>query len=57
MKPTKETAAFVKALSAYDNFQHIGRELAVSLDEQQEANFIELVVGYKTVKVILHEQD
>lgn len=57
MKPTKETAAFVKALSAYDNFQAIGRELAVSLDEQQEHNFTELVVGYKTVRVILREQD
>lgn len=56
-KVTKETMAFIKALSAYDNFQAIGRELAVSLDEHQERNFTELVVGYKTVKVILHEQD
>jgi len=57
MKPTKETAAFVKALSAYDNFHYIGRELAVSVDEHQAKNFTELVVGYKTVKVILNEQD
>ena len=57
MKPTKETAAFIKALSAYDNFHHIGRELAVSVDEHQAKNFTELVIGYKTVKVILHEQD
>jgi hypothetical protein len=52
---TKETMAFIKALSAYDNFQAIGRELAVSLDATQEANFTELVIGYKTVKVMLHE--
>jgi hypothetical protein len=54
-KVTKETAAFVKALSAWDNFHAIGRELAVSLDEQQERNFTELVIGYKTVKVILND--
>ena len=55
MKPTKEAAAFIKALSAYDDFRHIGRELAVTLDQKQEENFVELVIGYKTVKVILDE--
>ncbi len=54
-KVTKETMAFIKALSAYDNFQAIGRELAVSLDEKQEENFTELVIGYKTVKVMLND--
>lgn len=54
-KVTKETMAFVKALSAYDNFDHIGRELAVSLDANQEKNFHELVIGYQTIKLILGE--
>jgi len=52
MKPTKETQAFVKALSVWDNFHHIGRELAVVLDDQQDQNFQELVEGYNTVKDI-----
>ena len=52
---TKETMAFIKALSAYDNFQAIGRELAVSMDAKQEENFTDLVVGYKTVRVMLRD--
>lgn len=57
MQPTKEAQAFIKALSVYDDFHHIGRELAVSVDATQAQHFVELVSGYATVRVILHEDN
>lgn len=53
MKPSKETAAILRVLSYQDDFHHIGQELASVMNENQEANFTELVVGYQTIKIIL----
>lgn len=55
MKPSKEAMAILKVLSVYDDFHHLGQELAVVMNEHQETNFRTLVVGYNTVKVILHD--
>jgi hypothetical protein len=55
MKPTRETQAILKVLSVYDDFHHIGQELASTMNEHQERNFHELVVGYQTIKLILGE--
>lgn len=55
MKPTNETRAFLKALSVYDNFHHIGQELASTVNEHQADNFVALVEGYESIKVILHD--
>lgn len=53
MKPTKETNAFLKALSVYDNFAHIGQELAVFVDDNQAGNLEDLVEGYNAIRVFL----
>lgn len=55
MKPTKETAALLKVLSVYDDFHHIGQELAVVMNEHQAENFRLLVIGHNTIKVILND--
>jgi hypothetical protein len=55
MKPTKEVASLLKILSVYDDFHHIGQELAVMMNTNQEENFRRLVVGHNTVKVILND--
>lgn len=53
VKPTKETNAFLKALSVYDNFAHIGQELAVFVDDNQAGNLEDLVEGYNAIRVFL----
>lgn len=53
MKPTRETASLLKVLNVYDDFHHIGQELASTMNEHQEANFQQLVIGYQTIKLIL----
>ena len=55
MKPSKEATAILKVLSVYDDFHHIGQELAVVMNEHQAENFRLLVIGHNTVKVILND--
>lgn len=55
MKPSKEAAAILKILSVFDNFEHVGNELATLANEHQDQNFKTLVIGYNTIKVILGE--
>lgn len=55
MKPSKETAQLLKILNVYDDFHHIGQELAVMMNDHQSENFRLLVVGHNTVKVILND--
>ena len=54
MKPTKETAAFLKLLNQYEDWRHIGQELASSMSADQDQNFNALVYGYNEIIVILH---
>ena len=55
MKPTSETAAFLKILNQYEDWQHIGNELASTVNEHQARNFRLLVAGYEEIRIILHE--
>lgn len=55
MKPTGETKKLLNVLSLYDDFLGIGQELASTMNEHQDENFRELVVGYNTIKIILEK--
>lgn len=53
MKVSKETAMLLRLLNQYDNFYHIGQELAVSISTEQACNLSDLVLGYNHMKGII----
>lgn len=52
MKPTKETSVLLKLLSVYDDWRHVGNELASTANSQQAENFNSLVIGWDEIRRI-----